>query len=737
MKVIFFFISILVFSIHLSARDLDPSFLAPPEGTDQSIKSIAVQPDGKIIIVGHFQSYGNIPVGRIARLTPNGQLDTSFDTGTGADLMIEACAVQPDGKILIAGSFSSFNGVPTPNILRLNNDGSMDTTFDAGTGTDLFITSITIQPDGKIIIAGSFSIFNGIPHNSIARLNYNGSLDPLFDIGTGANDYINNSTLLSDGKILIVGNFSSYNNTERNKIARLHSDGRLDDTFDPGVGANQTINCAKVSADQKILIGGNFTSYQGQALSRIARLHPDGTLDESFQGIPGSDNYINNILFQSNGKIILIGFFEYIHGISQNRIARLNEDGSLDTHFNRKAGANNTIHSAVVLEDDKILIGGSFSSFNNIPLRGIAKLQKGCETDSITQHITLCQGQSYTFNNHIYTNAGTYRDTLVASTKCDSIVITILKVNPTHIQTNNPPPICKGASYSVGTHTYTEPGKYTDTFQNIYGCDSLVVTTLIVIPDTITKSVSICEGQGYTIGDSNYTVPGKYAETISMNEAPYCTVTVFTDLSINPPDIIQNPQAICSGDFYKFNGKNYNIPGVYFDTLIDQSCQYIFVTELTVNEKPEIYIEQNDATLTVSEIPGASYQWITCEQNYELIEDETSHVFTATSNGTFAAIIKTGNCIDTSACYSIVSTRLPNTWDRLHFSLYPNPATDVLHLTVSPNNNASQIKIMNLTGQLMLSTTTLPISVSMLPKGLYILAVETPQGIWHEQFVKE
>ena len=192
----------------------------------------------------------------------DGSLDTSFDPGSGANSWVYELAIQPDGKILIGGNFTTYNGTGRNSIARLNADGSLDTTFDPGTGADNYVLGLAIQSDGKILIGGAFTTYNGTGRNSIARLNADGSLDTSFDPGAGANGFGYALAIQADGKILIGGDFTSYDGTGRNRIARLNADGSLDTSFDPGTGADNYPVALAIQPDGKILIGGGFTHLQ-------------------------------------------------------------------------------------------------------------------------------------------------------------------------------------------------------------------------------------------------------------------------------------------------------------------------------------------------------------------------------------------------------------------------------------------------------------------------------------------
>src|SRR5439155_11936412 len=160
----------------------------------------------------------------LARFNADGSLDGSFGLVIGNRDWgsVNALAVQPDGKVLVGGSFYSINGTNRPGIARLNANGSLDNSFNPGTGAN-GVSSVALQPDGKVLIGGGFTTVNGANRSGIARLNANGSLDGSFNPGTGVNGTVYSVALQPDGKVLIGGEFTSINGTNRNRIARLNA----------------------------------------------------------------------------------------------------------------------------------------------------------------------------------------------------------------------------------------------------------------------------------------------------------------------------------------------------------------------------------------------------------------------------------------------------------------------------------------------------------------------------------
>ncbi len=343
-------------------------------GANGAIFALAAQPDGKILIAGEFTLLGGGGTGttarsHIGRLNADGSLDANFNPG--ADANVYTLAVQPDGKILVGGGFTTLGGGTRNCIGRLNADGSLDTTFDPGAIDNVF--AFALQPDGKILVGGSFTTLGGggigmTTRNRMGRLNADGSLDTTFD--PGANGDVRTIVIQPSGLIVVGGDFTMLGGggagaTPRSRIGRLHADGSVDAAMDPG--ANDTVFALAVQPDGQILVGGFFTALGGGGTgttmrTRIARLLADGSLDPTFD--PGANNWVETLAVQPDGKILIGGYFTTLGGggtgtMERNRIGRLHADGSLDANLN--PGANNSIVALAVQPDGKILVGGNFT----------------------------------------------------------------------------------------------------------------------------------------------------------------------------------------------------------------------------------------------------------------------------------------------------------------------------------------------------------------------------------------
>ena len=212
------------------------------------------------------------------RFNTNGSLDNSFDPGSGADLAVRSFTVLDDGRILITGQFTTIDGVPRNRIARLLSDGSLDVTFDPGTGADGVVQRSIALPNGKALIQGAFFNYDGEPRQGLARVNEDGSLDLDFNVGFSTSTSPQDLAVRSDGRILVVGAVTmAIDGTPRRGVARLFSDGELDPQFRPGEGSDNSIGTVAVLNDERILVGGFFFQYGATGRNRIARLY-DGTV---------------------------------------------------------------------------------------------------------------------------------------------------------------------------------------------------------------------------------------------------------------------------------------------------------------------------------------------------------------------------------------------------------------------------------------------------------------------------
>jgi uncharacterized delta-60 repeat protein/uncharacterized repeat protein (TIGR01451 family) len=353
-------------------------------GANEIIYTLALQPDGRLLIGGEFTAFNGLPRTRLARLEKSGQIDGTFLPGPGASDTVRALALQQDGRILVGGLFTNLGGVVRNRIGRLNPDGSLDGSYDPGAGADNPVYAIALHRDsahlGKAVIGGAFSMVDGVNRSFVARLNLNGTVDATFDPGTGADATIYAVAIQDDGKILVGGDFTNFNGVISPGLARLLPNGAVDTAFAAalGAGANASVRSIVIQSDGRILIGGLFTSVNGNPLNNLARLLPTGAVDPSFVPGAGGDRPVFTVALQPDGKILVGGDFETFSGVTRRRITRLLADGTVDPTINFGVGANAFISAiAVQVDDGKIIAAGGFTEFNDVPRNRLVRLHGG------------------------------------------------------------------------------------------------------------------------------------------------------------------------------------------------------------------------------------------------------------------------------------------------------------------------------------------------------------------------
>ena len=364
-----------------SVGSIDESFISGT-GFDGTVRTIKIQSDGKILVGGDFIGYDGTPSIFIIRLNSDGSIDDTFDIGSGFSWIVRTIDIQSDGKILVGGQFATYDGTSSNYIIRLNSDGSIDNTFDIGGGFNSSVYTIQIQIDGKILVGGTFIGYDGTPSSGIIRLNSDGSIDNTFVIGNGFDNWVNTIQVQSDGKILAGGAFTSYSGTVSNYIIRLNSDGSIDNTFEIGDGFDGVVNTIVLQSDEKILVGGDFSNYDSITSKRIIRLNSDGSIDNTFEIGDGFDTAVYTIQIQSDGKILVGGGFTDYDGIPSNRIIRLNSDGSIDNTFVNGNGFDDIVYTIEIQTDGKILVGGGFSEYDTAPSSRIIRLNSDGSIDN-------------------------------------------------------------------------------------------------------------------------------------------------------------------------------------------------------------------------------------------------------------------------------------------------------------------------------------------------------------------
>jgi uncharacterized delta-60 repeat protein len=349
--------------------DPDTSFQTGTGLANQSPIFFDYTPSGKLLVVGDFNTYNGTTVNRLALLDSFGILDMNFrsNMGTGPNLSVRSAAVDTNGRIYIGGIFSNFNGFPRSNLVRLLPNGTIDSSFMPGTGPNNEVTSITLGM-GRIVITGFFNSYDGLPRQGLAVLHDDGTLDTTFQLAFPAIGAQTRKVIIyPDGRMLAFGNFNVATGSPANRIIRLTPNGGIDSSFSSGQGANSTIMDAALLPNGQIYIAGAFTAYNGFTRIRVARLHANGVIDSTFDPGAGFNGVVQRFLLQPDGKLLLMHsqFNGTYQGIPSTYLTRINPNATLDLDFNNLVTASVTgpINQALLQGDAKLLLGGNFTSY--------------------------------------------------------------------------------------------------------------------------------------------------------------------------------------------------------------------------------------------------------------------------------------------------------------------------------------------------------------------------------------
>lgn len=856
---------------------IDTSFHAGL-GANASVTKLLVLNNGKILICGNFTSINGINRNRIARLNATGSVDTTFNPGTGANAIISDMAITNDGEILAGGLFTTFNGVNLSYIARLNNDGSIDNRFSPSIGPNNQVRAILPLPDGRIIIGGSFTTYNTFTANRLVCINPNGSLNNLIPAANGTNGAIHTIKQLPDGKLLLGGEFNRVNGITKNRIARILLDGSIDTTFnmeggfDPDnlqevqvkaiithnnklivggtfrfykstqrqriafleyngdidqsfqsfTGFPITTHAVKAQKDGKILVGGDFITYNNITSNRLIRINKDGTIDTTFKIGTGFNTSVSDIIItdsnqifvvtnfsnnlsiakldsngirdnnfkplvtningnrttyavQKDGKVLVGGHFTVYNGFSRNRVVRLNQDGLVDTSFVLLNGADNSVNKIVVQPNGKILIGGTFATFNAERFNKIVRLNEDGTLDT-----------TFKYTNHIQFNVldiSLQPDDKILLTTSDLRMIRLnedgtrdstFKFNPFG-NTNNIrkfSALADGKILIVGSFTslygvavnrialLNNDGSLVNKYDTYKGANNTITSfdidndgNIMIVgnfsrvnnfaknriarlifckEEKYIEKIITCNTYTWPKDNNTYGLSGNYYK-VYENMAG-CDSVYMLDLTIGTQLINQNVFS-CNSYIWNINNIQYNESGMYSEKFTNQyGCDSIYVLNLTIQkinkEVSRHVILPNQLIATQS---NAQYQWVDCNKNYAFILGATNKNFTPSAiPGNYAVIISMNNCTDTSDCIGVWPVGLNDTRNNA-FSIYPNPANTLLHINMS---KPLPLEIYALDGKLLENhgqSNQFNIDVSNYLPGIYIL--KTPEGV--ARFIKQ
>jgi uncharacterized delta-60 repeat protein len=409
---------------------LDPLF-NPAAITEGEVRATILQPDGKLLIGGLFTKVNGVTRQSVARLNADGSLDTTFDPGAGPDFGINGMVRQPDGKLIIFNGFSQVNGVPREaGIARLNSDGSLDAAFDpsrvisfdgsfngsGGTDNPGFVYSVVLQADGKVVVTGNFFYIitgpsSNVARSGVARFNSDGTFDASYNPGAGLNNTAdpsltagNSAVRQFNGKVIIAGKFDRFDGNAVPGLVRLNTDGTYDNTFTPGTAASSdNVFGLFVQAGDDVIVFGNFTSFSGFSRNAIVRLAAaNGAVDAGFNTAVfrayTDQGLISGVAQQPDGKLLVGGVFHTLGVDITQAVVRLNTNGTRDGTFDTSVAAGIGASAncfAIRSADNKIFIGGTFSTYNNVNRNSITLVNPDGSLDSVFAPSGVTDGQLF------------------------------------------------------------------------------------------------------------------------------------------------------------------------------------------------------------------------------------------------------------------------------------------------------------------------------------------------------
>lgn len=363
-------------------------------GANNTVYAVQVLSSGKILIGGAFTSYNGTPVNHLARLHSDMTLDTSF-ASSGTNGTVRCLYVQADGKIVVGGEFTTINGASRSRLARLLSSGLIDKGFTAnvtanGSSQPPIVYAVEQQSDGKLIIGGYFYQVSNNWSFNLARVNTNGSFDSTF--GSGFNGYggvVKALAIQPDGKIWIGGDFWNYFGLNQHEsLVRILPNGGIDNSAVASgtyLAPNRKINVIRMLPSSEILVGGEFYGSNGMTPQQhLVRLSPANGAPVQFLQMKTKERAVFAAQRDAAGRFVVGGGFFALSGpppVQRRRIVRLTSNFGIDTTFDPGEGfgplseaALSTVYALAIQPDGKIVVGGSFDSYNGFPAHNITRI---------------------------------------------------------------------------------------------------------------------------------------------------------------------------------------------------------------------------------------------------------------------------------------------------------------------------------------------------------------------------
>lgn len=596
------------------AGNRDLSFLVGT-GASHAVRNLHVDVSDRIYVTGEFTSFNGMPALRTVRLLPTGATDPTWlgSQTTGVDGPVRGSALQSNKRLLIGGLFDNIQGVARKNLARLDSNGALDPTFQVGTGANNEITGIS-EANGRIGITGYLSQYNGTPVPTYAVLTSSGALVPAFTYPS-VTPLSRCILIRANHQVYLGGSFSSFGGAAAGRLVRLHGNGTLDTSFHTSVGFNGPVEVLLEQPDGKLLVGGSFTTYNGQPAVRIARLLANGNLDPTFGPGTGASSTVRALALDVQGRIVVGGQFTTFNGVSQPFVVRLMPNGAPDPAFAIGTGLNGNPHAATHQSSGKIVLGGVFTQYQGVNAGRIVRLLTNpCVPASVPVLQAAFMG-SCPGDTALLTASGTLNQSTQWTWFTGS---------------------CGGTVVGQGAQLKTVlAGPTTFWVRGTGGCAgpcaSLVVVppvdTLVPVPNlaNLPTITGLCE--------------------VSLAAPPYATDACAGILvgTTNGPGTITAPGT--HNVVWTFTDPSGNVSQQTQQYVVFGLANAVLVDSTTV---PEVTLSSSHNS------PQASYQWLRCDSAYAPIPDAVTRFWMPAKTGVYAVRVEESGCVDTSDCLAFV-----------------------------------------------------------------------------------
>ena len=353
-------------------------------------------------------------------------------------------------------------------------------------------------------------------------------------------------------------------------------------------------------------------------------------------------------------------------------------------------------------------------------------------SSSSEEDIVSCSAYTWPTTGLSYGTTGSYSTTLIGGSGCDSIVTLNLTVATASVS-NSAVSICETYTWAANGTTYNSTGIYTASLVNSNGCDSTATLDLTIFNATPTVVTTISSCGSYTWAANGVTYSGGGLFTQGFVNVNGCDSIVQLDLTVNSPSTSFETTTSCNSYVWAADGMTYNTTGQYQTVLTNAGgCDSTLTLTLTI-ESPDVSSSFVDELTMTADLAGATYAWVDCNDNYNIIAGEVGQTYTATANGDYAVIVTENGCSDTSACMNVNSVGIIESNFTTDLNVYPNPTGGDVTIDLGADYSNVEVRVTNALGQIIdlkkIGSASIVEMALDGARGTYILEITTDEGV--------